>query len=129
MAKLGAFFGTHTGSLKIYVGLFQVGAGSFTAFNDLEVDFAGSYEAFGQAGTFTIRIQLADGSPAAASGACQVTMNTTTDTAAKYHAKGKKLTITTTLNQTPIAIYGSQGGTQIDGVSGHNLWIGEWGTA
>ena len=37
---------------------------------------------------------------------------------------GNKLILTTTLNPTPVSVYTSQGGTQFDGVSGHNLWIG-----
>src|SRR5215471_10532379 len=123
MAKLGMYFGTHAGSLKIYVGIFQVGSGTFTVFNNSEVDFTGSYEAFGQAGTFAIRIRLSGGSPAATSGPCEVTLNASTDAVAKYQVDGTKLTIATKLNPTPVAIYGSQGGTQIDGISGHNLWI------
>jgi hypothetical protein len=124
MATLGPHFGSHAGTLKIYVGFFQVGSGTFTVFNDREVDFAGSYQAFGHAGKFSIRIQLADNNPAAISGSCEVTLNAKTDASAKYEIHGTKLTIATTLNQTPVAIYGNQGGTQIDGISGHNLWIG-----
>jgi hypothetical protein len=129
MAKLGAYFGTHAGSLEMYVGIFQVGSGTFKTFNDAEVDFAGSYQAFGQSGTFTIRIRLTDANPAATSGPCEITLNAKSDAAAKYAVDGTKLTITTKLNQTPVAIYGSQGGTQVDGISGHNLWIGQWGAA
>src|SRR5215469_12147605 len=124
MAKLGAYFGTHAGTLKIYVGLFPVGSGTFTVFNDSEVDFSGSYQVFGQAGTFSIRVRLTDGNAAATSGKCAVTLNASTDAAAKYQVDGTNLTIATALNQTPVAIYGNQGGTQIDGISGHNLWIG-----
>jgi hypothetical protein len=124
MAKLGPHFGTHADPLKICVGFFQVGSGTFTVFNDREVDFAGSYQAFGQTGTFTIRIRLTDSNPAAVSGPCEVTLNGSTDVSAKYEVHGAKLTIATTLNRTPVAIYGNQGGTQIDGISGHNLWIG-----
>lgn len=124
MAKLGPHFGSHNGSLKIYVGFFQVGSGAFTLFNDGEIDFAGSYQAFGQTGTFTIRIQLTDSSPAAVSGSCEVTLNASADATAQYEVHGTKLMIVTKLNPTPVAIYGNQGGTQIDGISGHNLWIG-----
>jgi hypothetical protein len=123
MAKLGAYFGPHAGPLKIWVGFFEVGMGSFTGFSDTDVGFAGSYKAFGQAGNFNIRIRLTDTKPAT-SGSCEVTLNASSDAAAKYAIQGAKLTITTKLNQTPVAIYGSQGGTQIDGISGHNLWIG-----
>jgi len=125
MATLGNFFGTHTGELKIYVGIFSVGSGAFTAFNDAEAGFGGSYEAFGQEGTFSIQIKLTDGNPTSKSGPCEVTLNTRTDPGAKYGADGARLTISTKLNQTPVAIYVSQGGTQIDGISGHNLWIGQ----
>src|SRR5215471_20260571 len=81
MANLGMYFGSHAGSMKIYVGIFQVGSGSFTVFKDSEVDFAGSYQAFGQAGTFTIRIRLTGSNPAATSGSCEVTLNASTDAA------------------------------------------------
>jgi hypothetical protein len=124
MAKLSVYFGNHSGALKIYVGFFPVGSGAFTVLNDHEVDFAGSYQAFGQVGTFAIRIRLADGSQAAASGSCEVTLNGNTDASAKYEVHGVKLTISTTLNLTPVAVYRNQNGTQIDSISGHNLWIG-----
>jgi len=129
MVKLSGYFGGHAGTMKIYVGIFEVGSGTFTVFSDSEIDFVGSYHAFGQAGTFSIRIQLADGNPAATSGRCSVTLNAATDSVAKYHADSTRLTINTTLNPTPVLIYGSQGGTQIDGIPGHNLWIGQWGMA
>ena len=126
MAKLTTYFGTHTGALKIYVGMFQVGSGTFTAFDDSEIDFAGSYQAFGKAGKFSIRIRLSDENAARTSGICEVMLNEETDSSAKYRVDGKSLTITTALNQTPVVIYDSQGGTQIEGISGHNLWIGQW---
>src|SRR3954453_11776318 len=99
MAKLSLYFGNHSDALKIYVGFFQVGSGTFTVVTDREVDFAGSYQAFGQAGTFTIRIRLSDDTQGAAFGACEVTLNGSTDAAAKYEVHGVKLTIVTTLNQ------------------------------
>jgi hypothetical protein len=124
MAKLSLYFGNHSGTLRIYVGFFQVGSGAFTVLNDHEVDFAGSYQAFGQAGTFTIRIRLNDGSPTAVSGSCEVALNGSTDASAKFEVHGVKLTIVTTLNRTPVAISRNQNGTQIDGISDHSLWIG-----
>lgn len=124
MAKLAPYFGSHNGTLKIYVGFFQVGSGAFTLFNDREIDFAGSYQAFGQTGAFAIRIRLTDSSPAAVSGSCEVTLNASADTTAKYEVHGTKLVVVTRLNRTPVAIYGNQNGTQIDGISDHNLWIG-----
>jgi hypothetical protein len=128
MTGLSVFFGSHAGVLKIYVGLFQVGSGAFTVFNDSEVDFSGSYQAFGQAGTFSIRIQLqtTNGSLAANAGTCAVTLNAKTDPGAKYQIDSSTLTIRTTLNDIPVAVHASQGGTEIDGISGHNLWIGQW---
>jgi len=126
MTNLVAYFGTHGGTLSIYVGFFAVGSGAFTNFSDAEIGFSGSYQAFGQSGTFTIRIRLADIDPAATSGACEVTLNGNIDAGAKYEVHGEKLVISTRLNQTPVAIYPNQGGTQIDGISGHNLWIGQW---
>ena len=128
MAKLSTHFGPHVGSLKIYVGFFEVGSGRFPAFSDTEAEFAGSYQVFGTAGTFNIRIRLTDNNKAAKSGPCEVTLNENVDTTAKYEVNGAKLMIATTLNSTPVAIYLNQGGTQIDNVSGHNLWIGQWGT-
>jgi hypothetical protein len=125
MAKLGTYFGTHAGTLKIYVGFFEVGSGTFSVFNDAEVDFAGSYQTFAQSGTFAIRIRLTDNDPAAISGSCEVTLNEDVDDAAKYEVHGAKLTVATTLNPTPVRVYRNQGGTQIDGVSGHDLWIGQ----
>jgi len=92
-------------------------------FQNSEVGFAGSYSAFGQAGSITIRIRLTDNNPAATSGPCEVTMNDKTDVEATYEAS-TNLTINTKLNKTPVDIYPRKGGTQIDGVSGHDLWIG-----
>jgi hypothetical protein len=121
---LTQFFGDHTGTLKIYVAIFPVGWGSFTSFTADQATFSGSYNAFGQSGTFTISVQSLT-AQSASSGTCKLTLNGTTDNAAKYQVNGSKLTLTTTLNSTPVDIYPSQGGTQVDGISGHNLWIGE----
>lgn len=128
MAKLSPHFGSHVGSLKIYVGFFEVGLGRFTTFSETEAEFSGSYQAFGTAGAFNIRIRLTDNDTAATSGPCEVTLNESMDATAKYEVHGAKLMIVTTLNRTPVAIYLNQGGTQIDNISGHNLWIGQWGT-
>jgi hypothetical protein len=127
MSKLGPYFGTHTGELKIYVGIFQIGSGSFQTFSDFQAAFAGSYTVAGQPGTFAIGIKLIDHNPASSSGQCEVTLNGNTDSAAAYQVSGPKLTITTALNDTPIDLYVSQGGTQVDNISQHNIWIGQWG--
>jgi len=124
MAKLDAYFGPHAGSLKIYVGIFSVGQGSFPSFGQFETTFDGSYSAFGQSGTFDIKVLLTDKNAGATNGPCSITLNGKTDASAQYQADGSKLSIKTALNATPIEIYRSQGGTQVDGVSGHNLWIG-----
>ncbi|PSO17786.1 hypothetical protein [Bradyrhizobium sp. MOS003] len=125
MVGLDQYFGTHTGNLKIYVGLFKVGSGSFTSFNSNLAAFSGSYSAFGSSGTFTIEVQLLHVQNAS-SGTCKVTLNDKTDASAAYTVAGNKFSLQTNLNPTPIDIYVSQGGTQFDGVSGHNLWIGQW---
>lgn len=127
MAKLASYFGPHSGLLKIYVFIAQIGSGSFQTFDDFQAKFVGSYEVGGQPGTFTIAISLTDHNPASASGGCEITLNDKTDKVATYHASGQKLTITTKLNDTPIDVYVSQGGTQVDRISGHNIWIGQWG--
>jgi len=127
MATLGPYFGTHTGDLKIYIGIFQIGSGSFVSFDDFNAKFTGSYEVVGRPGTFTIAITLSDANPAGSSGSCEITLNEETDNATTYRVDGQKLTFTTRLNDTPVAVYSSQGGTQIDGISGHNVWIGQWG--
>lgn len=124
MVGLDQYFGTHTGNLKIYVGLFKVGSGSFTSFNSNLAAFTGSYNAFGSSGSFTIAVQLLHAQNGS-SGTCKVTLNNSTDTSAAYTAAGAKFSLQTNLNSTPIDIYVSQGGTQFDGVSGHNLWIGQ----
>jgi hypothetical protein len=124
MAKLSPYFGVHAGPLKIWVGFFEVGSGTFRVFDDTEADFTGSYEAFGQAGTFSLRVRLADRNPTAVSGQCEVALNGNSDVAAKYEVHGAKLTVATTLNSTPVAVYRNERGTQVDGISGHNLWIG-----
>ena len=128
MAKLSTHFGPHIGSLKIYVGFFNVGSGSFTTFSDTDAEFAGSYQTFLAAGTFNIRVLLTDNNADAIAGPCEITLNESVDTTAKYEVHGAKLMIATTLNQTPVAIYLNQGGTQIDNISGHNVWIGQSGT-
>jgi hypothetical protein len=124
MAKLDSYFGPHAGNLKIYVGFFSVGQGAFKHFDQFEAAFNGSYNAFGQSGTFDIQLALTDKNPAAQNGPCTITLNGKTDNAAKYDASNGKLAITTALNPAPIDIYMSQNGTQVDEISGHNLWIG-----
>jgi hypothetical protein len=124
MAKLDPYFGPHTGNQKIWVGFFSVGTGTFTQFSDFQAAFDGSYSAFGQSGTFDIQLALTDKNAGAQSGPCTITLNGKTDNAATYQADSEKLTITTTLNAEPIDIYTKQNGTQVDNISGHNLWIG-----
>lgn len=89
---------------------------------------SGSYQIFLTAGAFNIRILLTDSNPAATAGPCEITLNGSVDKTAKYGVYGAKFMITTTLNQTPVAIYLNQGGTQIDNISGHNVWIGQGAT-
>jgi hypothetical protein len=122
---LTQFFGGHSGTLSIYVGVFSVGSGNFTTFTAAQATFSGSYNAFGQSGAFTISVEPLT-AQSNSSGTCKLTLNATTDNAATYQINGNKLTVATTLNRTPVDIYPSQGGTQIDGISGHNLWIGQW---
>jgi len=124
MAQLDPYFGHHAGNLKIYVGIFDVGKGTFPAFAQFDATFDGSYSAFGQSGTFDIKLLLTDKDAGATKGPCTITLNGKTDSAATYDADGTTLTITTTLNDAPIQIYRSQNGTQVDAISGHNLWIG-----
>jgi hypothetical protein len=124
MAKLDSYFGPHTGNQKIWVGIFSVGTGTFKQFSDFKTTFDGSYNAFGQSGTFDIQLALTDNNAGAQSGPCTITLNGKTDKAATYQADSSKLTITTTLNAEPIDIYTKQNGTQVDNISGHNLWIG-----
>ena len=122
---LSQFFGTHTGDLKIYVGPFEVGKGSFISFSNTVAKFSGSYNAFGSRGIFAIAIEFLNAQPGL-SGTCKVTMNDRVDGSSTYQVQGSKLTLKTALNDTPVNVYVNQGGTQIDGVSGHNLWIGQW---
>jgi hypothetical protein len=124
MANLGAYFGPHTGQKKIYVGKFAVGSGSFPSFSNFQAQFAGSYSFLFYSGTFKIALSLSDQDSASKSGPCQVTLNDQTDNAATYKVSGKKLIVTTTLNDTPLQIYPSQNGTQVDNISNHNIWIG-----
>jgi hypothetical protein len=124
MAKLETYIGPHAGTLKIYFGIFQIGSGKFSAFSDFQTDFAGSYNALGKSGTFTIAINLTDQDPASTSGPCKVTLNGKSDNAATYQVSGQKLALTTALNDAVLDVYVSQGGTQVDNISGHNIWIG-----
>jgi hypothetical protein len=124
MAKLDPFFGPHSGDLKIWVRNFPVGTGAFGDFSDFQATFDGSYSAFGKKGTFDIAFALTDKNPGAQSGPCTITLNGKTDNAATYQVNGGKLTITTTLNTVPIAVYTSEGGTQVDNISGLSIWIG-----
>lgn len=125
MAKLGTYIGTHDGTQNIYVGLFSVGEGQFKSFDDFRMEFAGSYQFFGKSGEFAIAVNLTDQQADSATGPCTVTLNGNTDSAAQYQARNGTLTITTTLNSTPIDLHVKDGGTQVDNVSGHNLWIGQ----
>ena len=124
MAKLSPFFGPHDGKLRIFVKVFSVGSRTFKSFEDFRAAFGGSFKAFGQSGTFDLSIRLSDGDTSAKSGPCELALNDKTDNNATYQVSGKKLTLTTKLNDTPIEFFPAQGGTQVNGVSGHNLWIG-----
>lgn len=127
MARFGGYLGTHTGTLKIYVGPWSVGTGQFGTFGDFEVKFDGSYDFAGQSGNLAIAIKQTNQNPQESAGPCTVTLNGTNDATATYKVHGDKLTIITALNGTPIDLYVKQGGTQVDNISGHNLWIGQWG--
>jgi len=124
MAKLEPYFGPHTGAMSLYLGIFQVGSGSFQAFSDFQVRFAGSYSALGHSGRFAIALGLTDQNAQSVSGACQLTLNNQTDNAATYQISEQKLVVTTALNNTPLEIYPSQNGTQVNNISNHNIWIG-----
>jgi hypothetical protein len=110
--------------LNIYVSIFPIGSGSFTTFSDFQAKFVGSYTVAGQPGSFAIEIKLTDHNPTSTSGHCEVMLNGNMDNAATFRVSGQKLTITTHLNSTPIDVYVGQGGTQVDNISGHNIWIG-----
>ena len=124
MAKLTTYFGPHSGVLRVYVGMFKVGSGEFSSFDDFHAAFSGSYKVFGKSGTLSLDVKLTDQQPDSTSGACEINLNNQTDNSAQYHVGDEKLTLTTKLNQTPIEVYVAQGGTQFNGVSDHNLWIG-----
>jgi hypothetical protein len=124
MATLKPYFGPHTGPRKIYLGIFEVGSGSFPNFSDFQTEFDGSYAAFGHSGTFKIALNLTDHNAASTSGPCQVTLNGKADNAASYQIDSPKLVVKTSLNDTPLEIYQSQNGTQVDNISDHNIWIG-----
>ena len=124
MAKLGPFFGPHDGQMRIFAGLFQVGSGTFTQFADYQVGFSGTYSFLGQNGAIILQLQLTDANPTSQSGPCSISINNQSDNAATYNVAGQQLSITTTLNSTPVTIYSSQNGTQINNISGHNAWIG-----
>jgi hypothetical protein len=124
MAKLGTFFGPHTGTLKIYLDSFKVGSGSFPAFEDFKAVFSGTYSVLGQSGNLMLAINLTDNNPTSTSGPCSLTLNGNTDANATYNVNGQKLTVTTALNENPVDVYTSEGGTQIDNISGHNAWFG-----
>ena len=124
MATLGSYFGPHTGNRKIYLGIFPVGSGSFPTFSDFQTEFDGSYAALGHSGTFKIGLHLTDRNAESTSGPCQVTLNGKTDNAGSYQVDSPKLIIKTSLNDSPLEIYKSQNGTQVDHISKHNIWIG-----
>ena len=110
--------------MRIFVKVFSVGSGTFKSFEDFRAAFGGSYKAFGKSGTFDLSIRLSDGDTSAKSGPCELALNDKADNNATYQDSGKKLILTTKLNDTPIEFFPAQGGTQVDGVSGHSLWIG-----
>ncbi len=126
MAKLGPYFGGHTGTLKIYVGFFPVGSGQFAAFSDYQAKFKGSYQFAGQSGTFSIEIKLTDQNAQSATGPCSINLNGNADNAATYQTSNGKLTVTTALNAAAMDIHVKDGGTQVDNISGHNIWFGPW---
>ena len=123
MATLDPYFGPHAGTLTVNVGFFQVASGSFTTFSNFQAVFAGSYSVIGHSGDFTLAVGLTDKNPTSTSGPCSITLSDKTDAAAKYQVNNAKLTITTTLNSTPIDVYAQDGATQIDNVQGQSITI------
>lgn len=99
MARIAPYFGPHTGPLKIWLGIFQIGSGNFTAFSDFQADFSGTYSALGHSGRFAIKIALTDQNAASTSGACHIVLNGRTDNTATYEADGAKLTVKTVLER------------------------------
>jgi hypothetical protein len=73
---------------------------------------------------FKIGLKLTDQNAGNTSGPCQVTLNGKTDNAASYKADAQKLTIKTSLHDSPLEIYKSKNGTQVDHISDHHIWIG-----
>jgi hypothetical protein len=122
MAKLGPYFGSHTGAMRI-VDFIQVGSGSFTEFADYAVQFSGTLTVPGHEGPFTLKLNLADQSPTSVSGPCKIAISNQSDNAATYVTDGQKLTVTTTLNAAPVDIYASGNGTRVDNVSGYSVSI------
>ena len=124
MARLTTCFGPHSGELRIYVGIFKVGTGQFSSFDDFHAAFAGSYKMLGKSGALSLEVKLTDQQPNSEAGTCELNLNNQADASAKYQFGDGKLTLTTKLNETPVEVYAAEGGTQFDGVSGHKLWIG-----
>jgi N-acetylmuramoyl-L-alanine amidase len=125
VATLDPFFGTHDGDLKVYVSGFPIGEGTFQSFTHFKANFLGSYRTFFQVNPLHLVINLTDQKADAASGPCEIGVNNDVDSTATYHASAEKITFQTKLAPSPIDVYRSQGGTQIDGINGHNAWIGE----
>jgi len=71
-----------------------------------------------------LSIKLSDQAINAGSGSCQIIVDDKVDNSARYQTEDKKITFSTSLAQSRIDVYRSQGGTQIDGLDGHNAWIG-----
>ncbi len=124
MATLDPYFGKHAGQLQIYVSKFPIGNGSFGAFANFQATFTGSYTLFFQQHQLQLAIALTDKDVKAVNGPCELTMNGQVDKKETYQTNNGKMTIRTALAQTPIVVYQSQAGTQLDGLDGHNAWIG-----
>jgi hypothetical protein len=124
LAILGPFFGSQSGNLTIYVAHFPIGTGTFQAIDRFQARFSGSYKTFFQTHPLNLMIKLSDQDASSASGPCQITFNDKVDTSATYKTSRGKITFSTSLAQSPIDVYRSQGGTQIDGLDGHDAWIG-----
>jgi len=123
MAKLGGYIGAHDGTLNIKA-FFNIGTGQFSTLSDYQLGFNGAYEFMGQSGHFGLAIKLTNQNAQETGGPCAITLNGTFDNNATYQAHNGKMTITTALNDTPIDLYVKNGGTQVDNISGHDLWIG-----
>jgi hypothetical protein len=118
MATLSPYVGvgTQTGSketiwAKIFLSFLNVGSGSFMAFSDYSLSFAGRIDTSFFKGDLNLFLTLTEQNPNSLNGSCQIVINGITSSSSSYSVTGGQLIVSSEFpNDTSQKITIQQGG-------------------